>query len=105
MVNTDSVRLPYRHNGAAREELLVLPQVVQELVVLEKELWSSYRQPGQTSPFLLGLQDPWVWEDALTASSRTFKHLPVEEEAPTDSPASDAGGGRVSKLYTIFPFS
>lgn len=40
-----------------------------------EQLHTTSVLPGTMSPFLLDLQDPWVWEDALTASSCTFKQL------------------------------
>lgn len=93
-------------------QLLVWQQAEQGLVGLEKQplrgqLQATSVLPGAMSSFCLDLQDPWVWEGAVTASSCNSCCQVEEEEEEEDEATSwrRRSAGRVSKLYTVFPFS
>lgn len=77
---TPSVRPLYHHNGAGSEELLVLQQLCWRWLAWKEpleQLQTTSLLPGTMSPSLLDLQDLWVWEDALTASSCALKQTAV----------------------------
>lgn len=59
-----SISLPHRHDGAAPCVAAGL-----EKQPLEGQLQATSVLPGTMSSFCLDLQDQWVWEDAMTASS------------------------------------